>query len=43
VQLDETTGALSVDQSCRDTDARPDFSFNERGWPHGWHGAVFTR
>jgi hypothetical protein len=49
LQLDERTGALSVDRSFRDTDGQPGFSFNERDWPHGWrgaarpHGAVFTR
>jgi len=49
LRLDETTGALSVDRSFHDTDAQPGFSFNERDWPHGWHGAarphgaVFTR
>ena len=49
VNLDEKTGALSVDRSFRDTDGQAGFSFNERGWPHGWrgaatpHGAVFTR
>ena len=49
LHLDEKTGALSVDRSFRDTDAQPGFSFNERDWPHGWHGAatphgaVFTR
>jgi 56kDa selenium binding protein (SBP56) len=49
VQLDEKTGALSVDRSFRDTDGQQGFSFNEREWPHGWrgaatpHGAVFTR
>lgn len=49
LRLDETTGALTLDRSFRDTDAQPGFSFNERDWPHGWHGAarphgaVFTR
>ena len=49
LQLDEKTGALSLDQSFRDTDGQPGFNFNEREWPHGWrgaarpHGAVFTR
>ena len=49
LRLDEQTGSLSVDQTFRDTDGQPGFSFNERDWPHGWHGsaiahgAVFTR
>jgi len=49
LQLDQKTGALSVDTAFRDTDGLPGFSFAEREWPHGWkgvgypHGAVFTR
>jgi hypothetical protein len=49
VHLDTTTGELSVDGSFRDSDGQPGFSFNERDWPHHWHGAatphgaVFTR
>jgi hypothetical protein len=49
LKLDERTGALSVDTAFRDSDGQPGFSFNERDWPHGWHGAarphgaVFTR
>ena len=49
LRLDEQTGALSVDQAFRDADGQPGFSFNERDWPHGWHGAgiahgaVFTQ
>lgn len=49
LRLDEKTGTLSIDQSFRDTDGQPGFSFNERDWPHGWrgaarpHGAVFSR
>ena len=47
--LDATTGALAVDETFRDSDGVPGFSFAEREWPHGWkgigmpHGAVFTR
>jgi hypothetical protein len=49
LKLDQSSGALSVDEAFRDTDGQPGFSFSERDWPHGWrgtgspHGAVFTR
>jgi hypothetical protein len=49
LKLDETTGALSIDESFRDADGKPGFSFAKRAWPHGWtgegrpHGAVFSR
>jgi hypothetical protein len=49
LKLEEKTGALSVDETFRDTDGKVGFSFAERAWPHGWtgegtpHGAVFSR
>jgi hypothetical protein len=49
VKLDTKTGALSLDETFRDTDGKVGFSFAERQWPHGWrgsalpHGAVFSR
>lgn len=49
LKLDERTGALSIDESFRDTDGKVGFSFAMRAWPHGWtgegspHGAVFSR
>ena len=49
LKLDQKTGALSVDETFRDTDGKVGFSFAERQWPHGWkgsgapHGAVFSR
>ena len=49
LKLDQTTGALTVDDAFRDADGKPGFSFAEREWPHGWkgvgapHGAVFSR
>jgi hypothetical protein len=49
LKLDQTTGALSVDDTFRDTDGQTGFSFAEREWPHGWkgvgspHGAIFSR
>lgn len=49
LQLDQKTGALTVDQDFRDTDGKVGFSFARRVWPHGWegtglpHGAVFSR
>ena len=49
LKLDPATGALSIDETFRDTDGKPGFSFARRDWPHGWtgegkpHGAVFSR
>ena len=49
LKLDETTGALTIDNDFRGDDGRPGFSFANRAWPHGWsgegspHGAVFSR
>ena len=49
LKLDEATGAISIDDTFRDLDGKPGFSFATRDWPHGWrgegkpHGAVFSR
>jgi hypothetical protein len=49
LKLDEKNGALSIDETFRDTDGHVGFSFASRQWPHGWtgegtpHGAVFSR
>lgn len=49
LNLDERTGALSIDDRFRDSDGKVGFSFADRTWPHGWtgtgkpHGAVFSR
>jgi len=49
LKLDEATGALSIDDTFRDTDGQPGISFATREWPQGWkgegkpHGAVFSR
>jgi len=49
LKLDETSGALTIDETFRGEDGRPGFSFAPRAWPHGWtgegqpHGAVFSR
>ena len=49
LKLDAATGALSIDETFRDADGKPGFSFASRAWPHGWtgegkpHGAVFSR
>jgi hypothetical protein len=49
MKLDPATGALTLDDSFRDTDGKIGFSFANREWPHGWngsglpHGAVFSR
>jgi hypothetical protein len=49
LKLDETNGALTIDEAFRGDDGKPGFSFARRLWPHGWtgegkpHGAVFSR
>ncbi len=49
LKFDQTTGALSVDDTFRDLDGKAGFSFVNKQWPHGWkgtalpHGAVFSR
>jgi hypothetical protein len=49
VKFDPETGALALDESFRDVDGKPGFSFESKQWPHGWrgtalpHGAVFSR
>ena len=49
LKLDEKSGALSIDETFRDSDGNVGFSFANRHWPHGWtgegtpHGAVFSR
>ncbi|HVL30065.1 MAG TPA: hypothetical protein VM326_05045, partial [Sphingomicrobium sp.] len=49
LKLDAASGKLSIDESFRDADGKPGFSFASRAWPHGWsgegkpHGAVFSR
>jgi hypothetical protein len=49
VKMDPATGALTLDESFRDSDGKVGFSFADRQWPHGWkgsgapHGAVFSR
>jgi hypothetical protein len=49
VKLDPKTGALSLDETFRDSDGKVGFNFRDRQWPHGWkgsglpHGVVFSR
>ncbi|HYD38058.1 MAG TPA: hypothetical protein VEA60_10615 [Allosphingosinicella sp.] len=49
LELDEASGALTIDEKFRGEDGKPGFSFAKRAWPHGWagegkpHGAVFSR
>ena len=49
LKFNETTGALTMDESFHDTDGKPGFNFADREWPHGWkgtgspHGVVFSR
>jgi len=49
VKMDPATGALSLDETFRDTDGQIGFNFAGRQWPHGWtgsalpHGVVFSR
>jgi hypothetical protein len=49
VKFDPATGALTMDETFRDTDGQVGFNFENRQWPHGWkgtglpHAAVFSR
>ena len=49
LKLDETTGALTMDDALRDADGKSGVTFDRSDWPHGWsgkgipHGVVFTR
>ena len=49
LKLDQSTGALSMDDAFHDADGKPGFNFADRDWPHGWkgsgkpHGVVFSR
>jgi hypothetical protein len=49
LKLDETTGALTMDDALRDADGKSGVNFDRSDWPHGWsgkgipHGVVFTR
>jgi len=49
LKLDETSGALTIDETFRGEDGKIGFSFAKQAWPHGWtgegvpHGAVFSR
>jgi hypothetical protein len=49
LKLDQTSGALSIDEAFHDTDGKPGFNFADRDWPHNWkgtghpHGVVFSR
>jgi hypothetical protein len=49
VKLDQSTGALTMDNGFHDANGKPGFDFANRNWPHGWtgtgqpHGVVFSR
>ena len=49
LKLDQSTGALTMDESFHDADGKPGFNFADRDWPHAWkgtgkpHGVVFSR
>jgi hypothetical protein len=49
VKLDQSTGALSIDNAFHDGNGKPGFDFANREWPQGWtgtgqpHGVVFSR
>jgi hypothetical protein len=48
LNLDQKSGAISLDAAFRDVDGKPGFNF-DREWPGGWkgsanpHGVVFSR
>jgi hypothetical protein len=39
LKLDLATGALTMDDTFRDTDGKVGFTFANREWPHGWKGS----
>ena len=47
--LNQSTGAVALDESFRDSDGKVGFNFDQKAWPHGWqgsgvpHGVVFSR
>jgi hypothetical protein len=49
LKLDQTTGALTLDEKFHDAKGNVGFDFADREWPHGWkgsgrpHGVVFSR
>jgi hypothetical protein len=49
VKMDQTTGALTIDDAFHDANGKPGFNFANRDWQHGWkgsgkpHGVVFSR
>ncbi|MGB6386429.1 MAG: hypothetical protein WBF25_14460, partial [Terriglobales bacterium] len=49
VKLDQSTGALTMDNAFHDANGKPGFDFANRKWPQGWtgtgqpHGVVFSR
>jgi hypothetical protein len=49
LKLDQTTGAITLDDAFRDVDGKVGFNFGERAWPQGWkgsgapHGVVFSK
>ncbi len=49
VKLDQSTGALTMDNAFHDANRETGFDFANRTWPHGWtgtgrpHGVVFSR
>lgn len=49
LNVDESTGTLTIDTAFHNEVGRPGFNFDNRKWPHGWqgsanpHGVVFSR
>jgi hypothetical protein len=49
LNLEESTGAVTIDSAFHDANGKPGFDFANREWPHGWkgsgapHGVVFSR
>jgi hypothetical protein len=49
LKLDQTSGALTLDENFHDAKGNVGFDFADREWPHGWkgsgrpHGVVFSR
>jgi hypothetical protein len=49
LNLDQATGAVTMDEAFHDADGKAGVNFADRDWPHGWkgsglpHGVVFSR
>ena len=40
LNVDESTGTLTIDTAFHNEVGRPGFNFDNRKWPHGWQGSA---